>query len=81
MPQGGETGRLCLGDIPVLAGGLVVSAEPFFQNVKGIDYLKLNVGIDQSGNDNIDCFASRSYFAPSAFLNHTSGFVPWQYRQ
>ena len=47
--------------------------KPFFQNVKGIDYLKLNVGIDQSGNDNIDCFASRSYFAPSAFLNHTSG--------
>ena len=43
--------------------------------MKGIDYLKLNVGIDQSGNDNIDCFASRSYFAPSAFLNHTSGLA------
>lgn len=72
------TGGVKLGDyvwgiFPSLQAAWVVSAEPFFQNVKGIDYLKLNVGIDQSGNDNIDCFASRSYFAPSAFLNHTSG--------
>ena len=58
-----------------LQAAWVVSGESFFKGVKGIDYLKLNVGIDQSGNDNIDCFASRSYFSPAGFLNQTSGLV------
>jgi len=58
---------------PSIQGTWVVSAEPFFQNIKGIDYLKLNAGFDQSGNDDIDCFASRTYFSSESFLNQTAG--------
>lgn len=77
---GNAAGGVKLGDyvwgvFPSLQAAWVVSAEPFFRRVKGIDYLKLNVGVDQSGNDNIDCFASKSYFSPVAFLNQTSGLA------
>ncbi|MDP4276096.1 MAG: SusC/RagA family TonB-linked outer membrane protein [Bacteroidota bacterium] len=58
---------------PSIQGSWVVSAEPFFRNIKGIDYLKLNAGFDQSGNDDIDCFASRTYFSSESFLNQTAG--------
>lgn len=70
---GVKLGDYVWGVFPSLQAAWVVSAEPFFRNVKGIDYLKLNVGVDQSGNDNVDCFASRTYFAPEAFLNQTAG--------
>ena len=74
------TGGVKLGDyvwgvFPSLQAAWVVSAEPFFRNVKGIDYLKVNVGVDQSGNDNIDCFASRTYFSPVDYLSQTSGLA------
>ena len=72
---GMKIGKYVWGIFPSLQAAWVVSAEPFFRNVKGIDYLKFNVGIDQSGNDNIDCFASRTYFASTQFLNQTSGLA------
>ena len=72
---GVKLGDYVWGIFPSLQAAWVVSAEPFFRNVKGIDYLKVNVGVDQSGNDNIDCFASRTYFASEAFLNQTSGLA------
>lgn len=61
------------GIFPSIQGAWVVSAEPFFRNVQGIDYLKLNFGLDQSGNDDINSFASRSYFASESFMNQTAG--------
>lgn len=74
--EGGvKLGDYVWGVFPSLQAAWVVSAEPFFRNVRGVDYLKVNVGVDQSGNDNIDCFASRSYFAPELFLNQTSGLA------
>ncbi len=72
---GVRLGDYSWGVFPSLQAAWVVSAEPFFRNVKGIDYLKVNVGIDQSGNDNINSFASRSYFATEEFLNQTSGLA------
>lgn len=70
-----KLGDYVWGVFPSLQAAWVASGESFFQGVKGIDYLKLNVGIDQSGNDNIDCFASRTYFSPEEFLNQTSGLA------
>ncbi len=74
--EGGmKLGHYVWGVFPSLQAAWVVSAEPFFRKVKGIDYLKLNVGVDQSGNDNIDCFASKTYFASTSFLNQTAGLI------
>lgn len=51
----------------------VVTNEPWFAAVNGIDYLKFSVGYDVSGNDDIDYFAARSYFASQNFMQDVSG--------
>lgn len=60
---------------PGVQASWVVSNEPWFAKTKGIDYLRLNVGYDVSGNDDIDYFAARSYFSTSKFLNTISGLT------
>ena len=61
------------GIFPGVQASWVVSNEPWFAKVKGIDYLRLNVGYDVSGNDDIDYFAARSYFSAVKFLDAISG--------
>lgn len=61
------------GLFPGVQAAWVVSNEPWFAKVKGINYLRLNVGYDISGNDDIDYYAARSYFRAEKFLNYISG--------
>ena len=49
------------GIFPSLQAGWLVSAEPFF-NTDVVNVLKLRVGIDYSGNDNISNNAAFTYF-------------------
>ncbi len=56
------------GIFPSLQAAWVISNEKWMQKAKGIDYLKLTVGYDESGNDNIDYSASRTYFQSATFL-------------
>jgi len=63
---------------PALQAAWVISNEPWFQSaVNGrsalVNYLKLSAGIDVSGNDDIDFYASRSYFLPTQFLHYVDG--------
>lgn len=57
------------GLFPSVQGSWVITNEPWFAKVKGIDYLRLTAGFDVSGNDNIDVFAARSYYASNLYLN------------
>ena len=50
------------GFFPSIEASWVITNEKFLAGKKGIDYLRLNVGFDISGNDDIDYTASRSYF-------------------
>ncbi len=61
------------GIFPGVQAAWVVSNEPWFAGVKGVDYLRLNVGYDISGNDDLDYYAARSYFRASRFLDDISG--------
>ncbi len=63
------------GIFPAIQASWVISNEPWFAKVKGIDYLKLTAGYDVSGNDDIDYYAARSYFRASKFLNAISGLT------
>ena len=56
------------GIFPSLQLGWVISNEKWMQNVKAINNLKLTLGYDESGNDNIDYSTSRTYFKSSAYL-------------
>ncbi len=53
----------------------VISNEPWFAGVRGVDYLRLTTGYDVSGNDGIDYYAARSYFRSSNFLEAISGLT------
>jgi len=57
------------GVFPSVSGAWIASSEPWF-NVDFIDYLKLNVGLDITGNDGFDDTASKSYFSPVKILGY-----------
>ena len=58
---------------PGVQAAWVISNEPWMAAVKAINHLRLSVGFDITGNDDIDYYASRSYFRASQFLNAISG--------
>lgn len=58
---------------PSVHAAWVISNEKFLARVKGIDYLKLTAGYDESGNDNVDYSASRTYFMSKSFLKTATG--------
>lgn len=60
------------GLFPSVQAAWVMSNEKWFK-VKPINYLKLSVGYDESGNDNVDYYATRTYFANMKFLDKATG--------
>lgn len=56
------------GIFPSLQASYVISNEKWFPVTKGINYLRLNLGYDVSGNDNLDFTASRTYFISKLML-------------
>jgi len=61
------------GVFPSLQAGWFISSEDFMQQVSFVDQLKWTAGIDISGNDNLDNYASHTYFQSVAFLGNTTG--------
>lgn len=51
----------------------VLTNEPWLARVRGIDYLRLGVGFDVTGNDDISDLAQRSYFSSSKYLGSILG--------
>ena len=56
------------GFFPSIEGAWVLTNERWLAGIKGIDYLRLNVGFDVTGNDDINYTASRSYFVANRML-------------
>ena len=61
------------GIFPSIQAGWVITNEPWFKKSKAVNYLKLTVGYDESGNDNIDYSSSRTYYKSSVFLRNAIG--------
>ncbi len=59
------------GLFPSMEAAWVATNESWFPKVRGIDYLRLNLGFDVTGNDDVDPLASRSYFVSKAMLGST----------
>lgn len=57
------------GIFPGVQASWVLSNEKWMADVPGIDYLKLNVGFDVTGNDDLDFTASRTYFIARQMFN------------
>jgi hypothetical protein len=58
------------GLFPSVEAAWVVSNEKWLAGVPSLNYLRLNVGFDVTGNDDIDYTASRSYFISKRMLGH-----------
>lgn len=58
------------GLFPSVQGSWVMSNEKWLADVKAIDYLRLNVGYDMTGNDDVDYTAARTYFQANSMLGH-----------
>ena len=66
--DGLNLGGVVWGVFPSVGAAWVLTNEKWLAGVKGIDYLRLNVGFDVSGNDDIDYTASRTYFVANRML-------------
>lgn len=55
------------GLFPSIQAAWVISNEKWF-DVKAINYLKLSAGYEESGNDNVDYYATRTYFENLKFM-------------
>ena len=60
------------GLFPSVEAAWVLTNEKWFSPVRGIDYLRLNVGYDVTGNDDVDPIASRSYFVSKRMLGSSA---------
>ena len=67
--SGLKLGGVVWGLFPSVNAAWVLSNEKWLADVKGIDYLRLNVGFDITGNDNIDYTASKTYFVANNMLS------------
>ncbi|MBQ9357187.1 MAG: SusC/RagA family TonB-linked outer membrane protein [Prevotella sp.] len=61
------------GLFPGVQVGWVLTSEPWFARVPGIDYLRLNAGFDITGNDDINHLAARSYFSSEQYMGAVTG--------
>ena len=61
------------GVFPGIQASWLISNEPWMAKVKPVNYLRLTVGYDITGNDDIDYYAARSFFSASQFLNTIAG--------
>lgn len=60
------------GLFPSLQLGWVLTNEKWFQP-KGVNYLRLTAGVDQSGNDNLDYYAARTYWESQQVYENVVG--------
>lgn len=63
------------GLFPSIQGSWVATNESWFKPNNLVNFLKVNVGFDESGNDDLDCTASRTYFGAVRLLNAVDGLV------
>ncbi len=70
--EGIKLGGVKWGLFPSVQLGWLISSEKWF-DVKGINYLKLVAGYEESGNDNVDYYAARTYFTNIVYMNKATG--------
>ena len=61
------------GVFPSLQLGWILTNESWFTPTRNVNYLKATFGLEQSGNDNLDYFASRTYWETSQVFENVFG--------
>ena len=69
-----KLGGVSWGLFPSVQLGWIITNEKWFPQTKGaINYLKLTAGFDKSGNDDLDYYASRTYWESVKVTNNMAG--------
>lgn len=63
------------GIFPSASASWVVSNEEWFRSVPAINYLRVNLAYDMSGNDDLDLNASKTYFKPVNLFKLVDGYI------
>ena len=63
------------GLFPAVEAGWVVTGEPFMSHARGINYLKLYIGYELTGNDDLPAAATRTYFESIGYAGLAKGLV------
>lgn len=63
------------GVFPSINGAWLISSEPFMKSMTAIDLLKLRAGYGLTGNDGIEDYARKTYFAAVQYINRANGIV------
>lgn len=71
--DGVKIGNYAFGFFPSVEAAWVVTNESWMPKDKGLNYLKLNVGFDLLGNDDLNSQASRTYFLAKRIFDSTTG--------
>ena len=72
---GVKLGGVSWGIFPSFDAAWIVTGERFMSHAPGIDYLKLHMGFDVAGNDNLPASASRAFFEAIPFAGQARGLV------
>lgn len=73
--DGVKIGNYAFGFFPSAEAAWVLTNEKWFRPNRGVNYLKLNVGYDMLGNDDLSSIASRTYFVAGKIFNSLSGIT------
>ncbi len=63
------------GLFPAVNAAWLISSEPFMRDAAAVDLLKLRVGYDVTGNDDIEDYASYAYFKTKRYIEKANGMV------
>ncbi|MBD5224434.1 MAG: SusC/RagA family TonB-linked outer membrane protein [Bacteroidales bacterium] len=68
-------GGVSWGLFPSVNAAWILSSEDFMKNLSFIDFAKIRVGWEMTGNGNLPVYANRTYFGSEQFTNSTFGLV------
>ncbi|HLP05231.1 MAG TPA: SusC/RagA family TonB-linked outer membrane protein [Paludibacter sp.] len=63
------------GFFPAINGAWLMSSEGFMKNLPVVSLLKLRAGFDVTGNDGIEDYQTRAYFAGVQFIGRANGLL------
>ena len=75
-----KMGGLAWGIFPSVSAGWFVSSEEFMKDISFLDFLKLDVSYGLSGNDDLQNYATRSYFNSINFMGSANGLILANYK-
>ena len=73
--EGVKIGNYAFGFFPSIQAAWVLTNEKWFRPSRAVNCLKLNLGFDLVGNDDVNSIASRTYFTAGRVLNSISGLT------